>query len=275
MFSKRFPLALGEGGRRFGSELRGFLWYNPAGHIGQSACIVNVVKGGICSMTRLLCVVSIALLCVLVVGEQTAWGAGELWISCDGIRSGGGGARAYQYTLKNTGAAPVTLTLFYLGTMDSTPGNYSAWVAPAGFNATGVVADWTTLFNLYQTSVMSTTMIKTGRGLLPPPMASPPYAGWWSDVGRRQSRAGPSRSVLPTRRTPGTWSGSPSIRITSTRPRRSSSLPIAEPVGTWDTQVSPRSQRGVSCRGEATLGRIKARTSSGQLGWQRDGKAVC
>jgi len=112
-------------------------------------------------MTRLLCVVSIALLCVLVVAEQAAWSAGELVISCEGSRSNGGGARAYQYTLKNTGASPVTLTLFYLGTLDLSPGNYTNWLAPAGFNATATVADWTTLFGLFQTSVMSTTMIKT------------------------------------------------------------------------------------------------------------------
>ncbi len=264
MFSKRFPLALGEGGRRFGSELRGFLWYNPAGHIGQSACIVNVVKGGICSMTRLLCVVSIALLCVLVVGEQTAWGAGELWISCDGIRSGGGGARAYQYTLKNTGAAPVTLTLFYLGTMDSTPGNYSAWVAPAGFNATGVVADWTTLFNLYQTSVMSTTMIKTGHGLLPPPMAYPTYAGIaWSG----SAVINPGQTVtfgFNNAHEPWDmeWFAEHPDPVNSSQAFLY--LPIAGPIGTY-TQgyVHGPSEASVPTEG-ATFGKIKALYSSGQ-----------
>jgi hypothetical protein len=128
-------------------------------------------------MTRLLCVVSVALLCVLVAGEQTAWGAGELYIACEGSFSTGGGARAYQYTLKNTGPAPVTLTLFYLGTLDLTPADYSSWIAPPGFNAVATVADWNTLFTMYQTSVMSTTMLKTPHGLLPPPQAFPTFGG--------------------------------------------------------------------------------------------------
>lgn len=129
-------------------------------------------------MTRLMCVFVSALLCVGVVFSGTAWGQGQLLaISCEGSYSGGGGARTYQYTLKNVGAAPVTLTLFYLGTMDMTVTNYSNWTAPAGFAAVATVADWMTLFNLYQTNNMSTTMLKTVHGIVPPPQAFPTFGG--------------------------------------------------------------------------------------------------
>jgi len=118
-------------------------------------------------MTRLMCVVAIVVLCVLVAFHGSSWAAGELFISCEGTKSNGGGARTYQYTLINTGPGPVTLTLFYLGTMDLSVQNYTNWTAPAGFTPT--VADWNTLFNLFQTSVMSTTVMKTPHGIIPPP----------------------------------------------------------------------------------------------------------
>jgi hypothetical protein len=215
-------------------------------------------------MTRLLCIVSALFLCVLLVGEQAAWGAGELWISCEGYRSNGGGARAYQYTLKNTGPAPVTLTLFYLGTMDSTPGNYSAWTAPAGFNATGTVADWNTLFNLYQTSMMSTTMIKTPHGMLPPPMAYPTYAGIaWS-----------GSTIINSGQTVTFGFNNPhepwDMEWFAEHPDAAQSsmgflyLPIAGPVGTF-TQgfVHGPSEASVPTEG-ATFGKIKALYSSGE-----------
>jgi hypothetical protein len=63
-------------------------------------------------MTRLMCVVTVVLLCVLVVSHEVSWAAGELHISCEGTKSNGGGSRTYQYTLINTGQSPVTLTLF-------------------------------------------------------------------------------------------------------------------------------------------------------------------
>ena len=72
-------------------------------------------------MTRktLLCVAGIV--CAVMALYEPAHGAGELLISCEGTESGGGGSRIYQYSLKNTGASPVTLTLFYLGTEDLNP----------------------------------------------------------------------------------------------------------------------------------------------------------
>ncbi len=120
-------------------------------------------------MTRLMCVVTIVLLCVLVVFHESSWAAGELFISCEGTKSNGGGSRTYQYTLVNRGASSVTLTLFYVGTMDLSLQNYTNWTAPAGFTAT--VADWNTLFNLFQTSVMYTTFLKTPHGVIPPPQS--------------------------------------------------------------------------------------------------------
>jgi hypothetical protein len=122
-----------------------------------------------------MCAVAIVLLCVLVVSHDLAWGAGELFISCEGTKSNGGGTRTYQYTLINTGTSSVTLTLFYLGTMDLSLQDYTSWTAPAGFTAT--VADWNTLFNLFQTSAMSTTMLKTPHGGVPPPMSFPTVGG--------------------------------------------------------------------------------------------------
>ncbi len=135
-------------------------------------------------MTRLLCAVIVALSCVLVLVQQPAWGAGELYISCEGTLSNGGGLLKYQYTLKNTGAAPVTLTMFYLGTMDLTPSHYTNWTAPAGFSSVATVADWTTLFNLFQANTMSTTMLKTPHGLVPPPVSFPTVGGvlWTGSV---------------------------------------------------------------------------------------------
>jgi hypothetical protein len=108
---------------------------------------------------------------------QPAWGQGPLVISCEGTESNGGGARNYQYTLKNTGAVAVTLTLFYVGTEDLNAANYTNWTAPAGFTPTATVADWTTLFNLYQTSVMGTTRLKTPHGVVPPQTTWPSSGG--------------------------------------------------------------------------------------------------
>jgi hypothetical protein len=129
-------------------------------------------------MTRLLSILVAAFLCTGVALQGSAWGqAQQLSISCEGTYSGGGGARAYQYTLKNIGATPVTLTLFYLGTMDVTLTHFSNWTAPAGFAPVATVADWTTLFNLYGASAMSTTMLKTAHGVVPPPLNFPTFGG--------------------------------------------------------------------------------------------------
>jgi len=130
-------------------------------------------------MTRLTCFIAVALLCVVVLAHDAAWAAGELYISCEGTKSTGGGVRTYQYTLKNTGANPVTLTMFYVGTMDMSQLNYTNWIAPAGFNA--VVADWNVLFNQFGASMMSTTMMKTLHGAIPIPVGYPTVGGvLWS-----------------------------------------------------------------------------------------------
>ena len=126
-------------------------------------------------MTRLMCVIAFVLLCTVVLAHDTAWAAGELYISCEGTKSTGGGVRTYQYTLINTATYPVTLTLFYVGTMDMSVQNYTNWMAPAGFVAT--VADWNTLFNLFGASMMSTTMMKTPHGVFPIPVGYPTVGG--------------------------------------------------------------------------------------------------
>jgi len=215
-------------------------------------------------MTKLLCVVSIALLCVLVVGEQAAWGAGELTISCEGTLSNGGGWRTYQYTLKNTGTAPVTLTLFYLGTLDLSPVNYSSWIAPAGFNATATVADWTTLFNMYQTSVMSTTMIKTPHGIMPPPQAFPTYGGIvWSG----SAVVGPGQQVtfgFNNLRAPWDmeWFAEHPDAVNSSQAFLYT--PIAGPLGVFTKGYVHGPGEGVVPSEGATFGRIKALYSTGE-----------
>jgi hypothetical protein len=209
-------------------------------------------------MSRLLCVIFTALLCVLVVGEQTAWGAGELLISCEGSRSGGGGARTYQYALKNAGTAPVTLTLFYLGTLDPTPGNYTNWTAPAGFNATATVADWTTLFNLFQTSVMGTTMIKTPHGLVPPPFTMPSFGGIvWSG----SAVINPGQTVtfgFDNSRVPWDmeWFAEHPDAVNSSQGLLW--LPIAGPMGVFTQGYVHGPGEGAVPQEESTFGRIKA-----------------
>lgn len=215
-------------------------------------------------MTKLLCVVSIAFLCVLVVAEQAAWSAGELVISCEGSRSNGGGARAYQYTLKNTGAAPVTLTLFYLGTLDLSPANYTNWLAPAGFSATATVADWTTLFNLFQTSVMSTTMIKTPHGIVPPPQAFQSYGGIvWSG----SAVVGPGQSVTFGFNNPSVpwdmeWFAEHPDAVNSSQAFLY--LPIAGPLGVFTQGYVHGPGEGAVPTEAATFGRIKALYSTGE-----------
>ncbi len=120
-------------------------------------------KGTLFSSTILLCA-------VLLLPTPAASQGGVLRISCEGIESGGGGATAYQYTLVNTGPTPVTLAVFYLGTMDLNPANYTGWVAPPGFVPVGTVAPWSALPPTF--SIMATTMTKTPHGQLPPTQAS-------------------------------------------------------------------------------------------------------
>jgi len=100
--------------------------------------------------------------------------AGTFSISCEGVESNGGGTTRYQYSLRNNAAMPQTLSLFYVGTQDLTLANYTAWAAPPGFTAQAVVADWPTLIQMFNVSVMGTTQTKTPHGAPtpPPPVAS-------------------------------------------------------------------------------------------------------
>jgi len=110
--------------------------------------------------------------CVMATGFAPVWGQiGVMDIACEGTESTGGGTSQYQYTLHNTSAGSVTLTMFYIGTMDLTGANYTNWVAPVGFTAAATVSDWTTLMGLFGVSKMATTMTKTPHGILPPQMA--------------------------------------------------------------------------------------------------------
>lgn len=58
---------------------------------------------------------------------------GLIWVSCEGVESGGGGVTQYQYGLMNTSAAPILLMVFDVGTDDPNIANYSGWVTPAGW----------------------------------------------------------------------------------------------------------------------------------------------
>ena len=66
-----------------------------------------------------------------------------------------GSANGYTYVLKNVYGAPLTLTSFYIGTMDIDPEDYSTFVSPAGFTAT--VGDWETLQSLPGIEVLQTS----------------------------------------------------------------------------------------------------------------------
>ncbi|MBP2680798.1 MAG: hypothetical protein H6Q78_661 [Candidatus Krumholzibacteriota bacterium] len=215
-------------------------------------------------MTRLMWILSAVLLCTLVVGDGTAWGAGELTISCDGSRSGGGGMRAYQYTLKNNGAAPVTLTMFYLGTLDLAPGAYSNWIAPAGFAPAATVADWTTLFGLFQTSIMGTTMIKTPHGLVPPPFTIQSFGGI---VWTGSAVVNPGQTVtfgFDNSRVPWDmeWFAEHPDAVNSSQ--ASLFQPIAGPIGVYTQGYVHGPGEGAVPSEGATFGRIKALYSTGE-----------
>jgi hypothetical protein len=123
------------------------------------------------------------LLCAVVLAHQPAWGqANVLAIACEGTESNGGGATTFQYALVNTGTSPVTLTLFYVGTMDLNPPNYTGWVAPPGFSPVGTVGPWIALPDSF--SVMYTTQVKTPHGIVPPTqaVAAPGAVAWFGSA---------------------------------------------------------------------------------------------
>ena len=119
----------------------------------------------------------------VVVAGQPAWGqSGIMSIACEGTESSGGGLTTYQYTLMNASPNPVTLTLFYVGTVDLTPLNYTNWVAPPGFTPTGTVGPWVALPDSF--SVMYTTQVKTPHGVVPPTQsyAAPGAVAWFGSA---------------------------------------------------------------------------------------------
>ena len=121
----------------------------------------------------------IGMLAAVTCFSQPVWGRNELKISCEGvICSGGGTTVTYQYTLICSSAVPETLTEFYLGTDDLNVGNYTNWMAPPGFTAQVVVADWDSLRKLDPSiSACDTDTLQTPHGVTPqPPVASLPTA---------------------------------------------------------------------------------------------------
>jgi hypothetical protein len=78
-------------------------------------------------------------------------------ISCEGTQSTGGGARLYQYEVRNISPAPVMLTDLRIGTDDLTLLNYSNILNPPGFN-----------FLLGQDTVLWTSTVKTAHGAIIP-----------------------------------------------------------------------------------------------------------
>ncbi len=134
-------------------------------------------------MSKALWLAVVSLLCSVAFFLPAAWGTPTSFqVACEGIESGGGGTTKYQYTLKNTDIVNQTLTLFYLGTMDVNAGSYSNWVAPGGM--TPAVGTWVALGNIANLSVMSTTMVKTPHGVMPPQQAFATPGGilWWGSI---------------------------------------------------------------------------------------------
>ncbi|MCP3997679.1 MAG: hypothetical protein GY722_21860 [bacterium] len=99
-----------------------------------------------------------------------AWANQELDIACEGQESGGGGGTLYQYQLTNTAGVNIDVDYFYLGTLDVNGANYSNWVAPAGFAATGIVGDNATVDGMVPITLagMFTSGVKTAHGSIPP-----------------------------------------------------------------------------------------------------------
>ena len=124
-------------------------------------------------MSRKLLGSLLVLFCAAALSPGPAGGANELWISCEGTESTGGGSRTYQYTLMNTGMNPEMLTLFYVGTLDLNVMNYTNWVMPPGFTP-GVMAPAPPL------SVMFTDQMKTPHGgiMQGVPVAAPGVVVW-------------------------------------------------------------------------------------------------
>lgn len=133
-------------------------------------------------LKSLLGLLLVLFLTVAGIPEPAVGQANILVISCEGTESGGGGFSKYQYTLMNPTATPVTLTLFYVGTMDLTPANYSNWVAPPGFTPVATVANWVTLGPNF--SVMYTTQTKTPHGAMPTgqSLAAPGAVAWFGNA---------------------------------------------------------------------------------------------
>ena len=86
--------------------------------------------------------------------------AQDFVISCEGKESSGGGTYTYQYTLKNIGATPVTLTDLLVATEDPKTSNY-AFMPTTGFTATIVPNDGAL------TNIQYTTGVKTPHGTVP------------------------------------------------------------------------------------------------------------
>lgn len=208
------------------------------------------------SRKLLLCVVG--LLCAVTAINKPAWSAGELFISCEGTLSNGGGLQQYQYTLKNTGPLAVTLTLFYLGTEDLSAQNYTNWVAPTGFTAAATVADWNTLFNLFQTSTMNTSMVKTPHGVVPPSQSSPSAGGIvWSG----SATINPNQQVTFAFDNPHSpwdmeWFAEHPDKVNSSQ--AVSTLPIAGPLGVFTQGYVHGPGRGWIAVTPSTFGAIKS-----------------
>jgi hypothetical protein len=132
-------------------------------------------------MPKVLLFTLVSFLCALVAFAPPAWGqAGVVDISCQGTESTGGGTSTYEYSLRNNAAVAVTLTLFYIGTLDLNAPNYTAWVEPAGMNHT--MGTWAALGPGF--SVMFTTMVKTPHTVVPPQqsLATPGGVVWYGSV---------------------------------------------------------------------------------------------
>jgi hypothetical protein len=118
---------------------------------------------------KIACFVVAATVLTLGLCVQTAWGAQDFLVSCEGIESSGGGSNRYQYTLQNNSGGTVTLTDFFVGTGDPSTAAYT-FIPTPGFTVSIIPNDGNVC------NVTYTSQVKTAHGTVPPPIGSTPSA---------------------------------------------------------------------------------------------------
>ncbi len=135
-------------------------------------------------------------LLALALLSQPAVATNEFLICCEGQLCNGGGAYAYEYMLLNNSTTAVTLTEFFVGTMDPNIVNYSFFL-PAGFTATIILND-----GFPPCNVTYTSLVQTPHGALCPRQGRPRRVSSTGPVARRFSLRERSPSHTQTRTFP-------------------------------------------------------------------------